>query len=34
MVDEIEGKINLESIQLENLLPKEFFEESSGFLLQ
>ena len=32
MVDEIEGKINLESIQLENLLPKEFFEESSGFL--
>ena len=31
-IDEIEGKINLASNQLENILPKEIFEESSGFL--
>ena len=32
IVDEIEGKINIESIQLVNFYLKEYFENSSGFL--
>ena len=32
LIDEIEGKINIGSSELINFLPKEYFENSSGFL--
>ena len=32
VVDEIEGKINIQSSELFNFFPEEFYENTSGFL--